>query len=163
MKKDTIKLNRQSRRQDIRRVKIVCTKGPSSSSKKTINELIKAGMNVARLNFSHGTHKEHRRAVGNIRKAGIKFNVPVAVLQDLKGLKIRVGSLKNGFIILKKNSTLVLTVKDIIGDSKQVSVSYPHLIKDVKIGDKILLDDGLFQVKVTGKGKDSPHYLNHHS
>ncbi|MEF9437261.1 MAG: pyruvate kinase [Candidatus Mariimomonas ferrooxydans] len=138
----------------MRRVKIVCTIGPSSSSKKTINELIKAGMNVARLNFSHGTHKEHRRAVGNIRKAGIKFNMPVAVLQDLKGLKIRVGSLKNGFIILKKNSTLVLTVKDIIGDSKQVSVSYPHLIKDVKIGDKILLDDGLFQVKVTGKGKD---------
>lgn len=138
----------------MRRVKIVCTIGPSSSSKKTINELIKAGMNVARLNFSHGTHKEHRRAVGNIRKAGIKFNVPVAVLQDLKGLKIRVGSLKNGFIILKKNSTLVLTVKDIIGDSKQISVSYPRLIKDVKIGDKILLDDGLLQLKVTGKGKD---------
>ncbi|MEE8328379.1 MAG: pyruvate kinase [Thermodesulfovibrionia bacterium] len=138
----------------MRRVKIVCTIGPSSSSKKTINELIKAGMNVARLNFSHGTHKEHRRAVGNIRKAGIKFNVPVAVLQDLKGLKIRVGSFKNGFIILKKNSTLVLTVKDIIGDSKQISVSYPRLIKDVKIGDKILLDDGLLQLKVTGKGKD---------
>ncbi len=136
------------------KVKIVCTIGPASSSKNVIDQMIKAGMNVARLNFSHGTHKEHRKAVEYIREAALKYNSPVAILQDLKGLKIRVGLIKSGSALLKKNSTLVLTTKDIEGDSKQVSVSYPYLIKDVGIGDKILLDDGLLQLKVIGKEKD---------
>ncbi|MEK7238382.1 MAG: pyruvate kinase, partial [Nitrospirota bacterium] len=127
----------------------------ASSSREIIHKMIIAGMNVCRLNFSHGTYKEHRKAVEYIREGAQKYNLPVAILQDLKGLKIRVGSIKNGFVLLEKNSTLTLTTKDIIGSNKQLSVSYPYLIKDVRIGEKILMDDGLLQLKVTGKGKDS--------
>ena len=139
----------------MRKVKIICTIGPASSSREIIHKMIIAGMNVCRLNFSHGTYKEHRKAVEYIREGAQKYNLPVAILQDLKGLKIRVGSIKNGFVLLEKNSTLTLTTKDIIGSNKQLSVSYPYLIKDVRIGEKILMDDGLLQLKVTGKGKDS--------
>lgn len=138
----------------MRKVKIVCTIGPVSSSREMIYRMIKAGMNVARLNFSHGTDKGHRKAVEYIRDGALKYNSPVAILQDLKGLKIRVGSVKNGSVMLKKNSTLTLTTKDIKGDNKQVSVLYPYLIKDVRIGDKILMDDGLLQLKVIDKEKD---------
>ncbi len=140
----------------MRSVKIVCTIGPASSSKNVITRMIKAGMNVARLNFSHGTHKDHRNAVECIRNSALKNGSPVAILQDLKGLKIRVGAVKNGAVILKKNSTLSLTTRDIEGDERQLSVSYPRLIKDVMVGDKILMDDGLIQLKVTGKKKDYP-------
>lgn len=139
----------------MRKVKIICTIGPASSSREIIHKMITAGMNVCRLNFSHGTYKEHRKAVEYIREGAQKYNLPVAILQDLKGLKIRVGSIKNGFVLLEKNSTLTLTTKDIIGSNKQLSVSYPYLIKDVGIGEKILMDDGLLQLKVIGKGKDS--------
>lgn len=141
----------------MRKVKIVCTIGPSSrrvGTKSVIHELIRGGMDVARLNFSHGTHKEHQKVIELIREGSIKYNSPVAILQDLSGLKIRVGSIKGGSTILTKGSTLSLTSKDIEGDSKQLSVSYPNLIKDAKWGDKILLDDGLLQLKVTGKAKD---------
>lgn len=138
----------------MRSVKIVCTIGPASSSKNVITRMIKAGMNVARLNFSHGTHKGHRNAVECIRNSALKNGSPVAILQDLKGLKIRVGAVKNGAVILKKNSILYLTARDIEGDERQLSVSYPRLIKDVMVGDKILMDDGLIQLKVTGKEKD---------
>lgn len=137
----------------MRKVKIVCTIGPASSSREGINQMIKAGMNVARLNFSHGTYKEHRKAVEYIRNGALKYNSPVAILQDLKGLKIRVGSVKNGAVMLMKDSTLTIVTKDIEGDNKQVSVLYPHLIKDVGIGNKILMDDGLLQLKVIGKEK----------
>lgn len=139
----------------MRKVKIICTIGPASSSREIIHKMIIAGMNVCRLNFSHGTYKEHGKAVEYIREGAQKYDLPVAILQDLKGLKIRVGSIKNGFVLLEKNSTLTLTTKDIIGSNKQLSVSYPYLIKDVGIGEKILMDDGLLQLKVIGKGKDS--------
>lgn len=138
----------------MRKVKIICTIGPASSSREVIYQMIKAGMNVARLNFSHGTYGEHGKAVEYIREGSQKYNSPVAILQDLKGLKIRVGSIKDGSVMLKKNSILTLTTKDIEGTSKQVSVSHPYLIKDVRAGDKILLDDGLLQLKVTRREKD---------
>ncbi len=138
----------------MRKVKIVCTIGPTSSSKKSIEKLIKAGMNVARLNFSHGTHNEHLKAVEYIRKAAQKYDSPVALLQDLKGLKIRVGALRNSAVVLKKNATLILTSKNIEGSAEYIPVTYKYLIKDVRIGDKILLDDGLIRLKVTGKEKD---------
>ena len=136
-----------------RKVKIVCTIGPASSSKNVIEKMIRAGMDVARLNFSHGDHEGHQKAVGHIRKAARKYDSPVAVLLDLKGLKIRVGAVKDGSIILKKNSTVILTTKQIEGSSERISISYRHLLKDVKTGDKILFDDGLLQLKVIGKKK----------
>ncbi|GBD97359.1 pyruvate kinase [bacterium BMS3Abin06] len=137
----------------MRKVKIVCTIGPASSSKNAIEKMIRSGMDVARLNFSHGDHEGHKKAVGHIRKAARKYDSPVAVLSDLKGLKIRVGVIKNGSVMLKKNSTVILTTKQIEGSSERISISYRHLLKDVKTGDKILFDDGLLQLKIIGKEK----------
>ncbi len=138
----------------MRKVKIICTIGPASSSREMIHRMLGSGMNVCRLNFSHGTYKDHKKVAGYVREGARKFKLPVAILQDLKGLKIRVGSIKDGSVLLEKNSTLTLTVKDIIGDNEQLSISYPYLIKDVRIGEKILMDDGLLQMKVIGKKKD---------
>ncbi len=137
----------------MRKVKIVCTIGPATSPIKVIDKMIRAGLDVARLNFSHGSHEQHREVAERIRQVSRKYDSPVALLQDLKGLKIRVGSLKGGSVVLRKNSTLILTTKKIEGSSEEVQVSYRHLVKDVNPGDKILLDDGLLRLKVTGREK----------
>lgn len=138
----------------MRKAKIVCTLGPATSSAKVIDEMIRAGMNVARMNFSHGTYDEYKRAIQTIRQAARKHDAPVALLQDLKGLKIRVGAIKDSSTVLKKGSTVTITTKKILGDNKQIQVSYPDLIKDVNIGDNILFDDGLLRLKVIGREKD---------
>ncbi len=145
--------NKKTRDKLKRRVKIICTIGPASNSKKTIHQMVKSGMDIARFNFSHGTHKEHGRSVQYVQEAALKYNAPVALLQDLKGLKIRVGALKDGVVILKKNSTVTLTTKKIRGDNRQIPVSYPYLIRDTAVGDTILMDDGLLRLKVTGREK----------
>ena len=137
----------------MRKAKIVCTIGPASSSKTIINRMIRSGMNVARLNFSHGTHSGHKKAVDLIRSGARKYNSPVAVLQDLKGLKIRIGPIKDGSILIEKGSTLSLTSKKIKGDNNQVQVVYPHLVKDLNAGDTVFIDDGLIQLKVIRKEK----------
>ena len=138
----------------MRNVKIVCTIGPASSSEKTIDRMVRAGMNVARLNFSHGTHEEHGRAVKFIRKTALKYDSPVALLQDLKGLKIRVGSLKDSVAVLKKGAAVRLTTRPVEGSAEEIPVSYRRLAKDVNTGDSVLLDDGLIRLKVTGKEKN---------
>jgi pyruvate kinase len=138
----------------MRRAKIVCTIGPASNSKDIIYRLIKAGMDVARLNFSHGTHTEHKEAIEIIRTGARRYNSPVAILQDLKGLKLRVGSIRGGAITLKKGSILAITTDEIVGNPQEISISYPHLIKDVEIGDKILMDDGLIQLRIVEKEKN---------
>jgi pyruvate kinase len=135
----------------MRKVKIICTIGPASSSKKIIYKMVKEGMNIARLNFSHGSHKEHKKAVDYIKAASSAYNSPVAILQDLRGLKIRVGSIKNGAVLLRRNAVFILGTGHAKGDKTQVSVSYPQLSRDVRVGDKILMDDGLLQLRVTGK------------
>ncbi len=111
-------------------------------------------MDVARLNFSHGTYAEHEKAAGLIRAAARRYDKPVAILQDLKGLKIRIGSVKDGAVLIEKGSTLALTPMNIAGDAGQVQVVYPRLIKDVNTGDSILIDDGLIQLRVVRKEKD---------
>jgi pyruvate kinase len=127
--------------------------GPASSSKRIIHKMIAAGMNVARLNFSHGTHESHKRAVDSIRSGARRHNLPVAVLQDIKGLKIRIGKMKDGAVPVKKGATLLLTKKNVLGDTKRIQVLYPSLVNDLKTGNTILIDDGLIQLMVTGKGK----------
>src|SRR4030066_1423033 len=139
----------------MRKVKIICTIGPASNSRRVINRMIRAGMDVARLNFSHGTHGEHRKAFELIKEEAYKNNSPVAVLQDLRGLKIRVGSVKNGAVLLKKNSVLTLTAKKIESDEGRLSIPYPYLIKDAAVGKEILLDDGLLRLRVIERKKDS--------
>jgi len=135
------------------RAKIVCTIGPASSSRAVLFHLIKSGMDVARLNFSHGSHSSHREAIRLIREGSRKFNKPVSILQDLQGIKIRVGIFRNGEVELRKGSSLSIHPGEGTGDSSNIFVSYPALLKDAKKGDRILLDDGLMQLRVTGKSK----------
>lgn len=138
---------RRSRLYD-RRTKIVCTIGPATSSTAMIEKLIRAGMNVARLNLSHGTLIEHARFVQTLRNLSQRLGVEIAILIDLPGPKYRTGKLKGDRVILKKGAQLVFTTQQIEGDTTRVSVNLPDLAKDVKPGDTILLADGAMQLNV---------------
>ena len=132
-----------------RKTKIVSTLGPASSDMDTIIGLIEAGVNVFRMNFSHGSHEEHRQRIIYARDAARKLGKEIAILQDLQGPKIRVGEVENGAILLHKGSELVLTTQEADAtDPGRVYVSYPTLPEDVEIGGRILLDDGLLELKV---------------
>lgn len=136
-----------------KRTKIVCTIGPASEDTDTLIELVKAGMNVCRLNFSHGTHEEHAALIARIRKVREMTGEPLAILQDLQGPKIRVGNLPEEGVMLVKGSEVVFTTGK-HAPPKKIGVSYPNLHEDVKPGQKLLLDDGMLQVvveKVNGK------------
>jgi pyruvate kinase len=130
--------------------KIVCTIGPASRSKEVLEQLILAGMNVARLNFSHGTHEEHAEVIARIRALSSELRQPVAILQDLQGPKIRTGELRDHQpVTLSVGAAFILTTRPIIGDASQVSTTYQNLPQDVKPGDHILLADGLLELEVT--------------
>jgi pyruvate kinase len=131
-----------------RRTKIVCTIGPATSSTTMIERLIRAGMNVARLNLAHGTLDEHARYVQAVRNLSKGLHTNVAVLIDLPGPKYRTGKLKGGQALLKKGAQLVFTTQQIEGDATRVSVNLPNLPRDVKPGDIILIADGEMQAKV---------------
>ncbi len=135
----------------MRKTKIVCTIGPATNSERMIMRLIKAGMNVARLNFSHGTHSEHRKMILAIRKAAACLNKKIPILQDLQGPKLRVGKIKNGSVELKNGNIVAITSDNVIGDEHVIPSDYPYLSQDVQPGDTILLDDGLLQLKVMEK------------
>ncbi len=132
----------------MRRAKIVCTLGPASSTPDMIAALVEAGMDCARLNFSHGSHEDHARTAGMVRDAAAKARRPVAILADLCGPKMRVGRFPNGPIELKEGAPFTLTTRDVPGDERQVSHTYAPLPRDVVVGDKILLDDGLLRLRV---------------
>ena len=129
------------------RTKIVCTLGPATSSVETLVKLVQTGMDVARLNFSHGTHEEHSAMMEKIREASSLTGEPIAILMDLQGPKIRTGRLKEP-MELKEGEKLVITIDEMIGENHKVSTTYQNLPKDVKPGDTILMDDGLLQFKV---------------
>ena len=131
-----------------RRTRIVCTIGPSTGSSAMIEKLIKAGMNVARLNLSHGTLSEHTGYVQSIREASQRMNTVVAVLLDLPGPKYRTGKLKGHEAVLKKGAYFSFTTEPIEGDATRVSVNLPDLPKDVKPNDTVLLYDGAMELKV---------------
>jgi pyruvate kinase len=137
----------------MRKAKIVCTIGPASSSRRVIDRLVRSGMNVARLNMSHGTHAGHKKAIEFIRASARKKDCPVAILVDLKGLKIRVGSLKGGSVMLKKGARVDITSRKIEGDDEVIPILYPGLTRDLKAGDSIFIDDGLLHLKVLRKEK----------
>src|SRR5690242_20386637 len=132
------------------RAKIVCTLGPASASPEKIGELIDAGMNVARLNFSHGSHEDHAKTLLNVRAEADRRGKAIAVLLDLQGPKIRVGKFANGQIELKPGAEFTITIEPCVGDEKRCSTTYQLLPKDVKVGDHILLDDGYLTLAVTG-------------
>jgi pyruvate kinase len=131
----------------MRRTKIVCTIGPATASDKMLERLIRGGMNVARLNFSHGDHAFHRRIIRKIRQLERKLDRPVAILQDLPGPKIRIGAVAGDRVRLQTRRPFVLTTKKIIGDETAVCVSYPGLTRAVKKGDPILLGDGEIELE----------------
>jgi len=131
------------------RAKIVCTLGPASSTPERIGELIDAGMSVARLNFSHGSHDDHARMLQIVRSEAERRGKAIAALLDLQGPKIRIGKLTNGQIELRPGGELTITTEDVLGTDKRVSTTYLGLPRDVKIGDQILLDDGYLALAVT--------------
>lgn len=137
-----------------RKTKIVCTIGPSTMNEKNLESLVRSGMNVARLNMSHGTHEEKATVIENLRKIRKRLGVPLAIMIDVEGPKIRTGELKEEEIELKKGSKLVLTTNDIIGDERRISIDYKGLPKDVKEGDKILMNDGLIALEVMSTTND---------
>jgi pyruvate kinase len=131
-----------------RKTKIVCTIGPASESPQIIEALITAGMNVARLNFSHGTQEDHLRKIVAIRHIAERLKQPIAILQDLAGPKIRVGEMIKGGTELRRGEKFLLTNREIVGDEKGASVTYPSLPNEVKPGDRILLSDGTIELQV---------------
>lgn len=133
----------------LKKTKIVCTIGPSSESPEILEELINSGMNVARLNFSHGTHEEHLAKIKTIRKVRRKLNAPVAIMLDTKGPEIRTGNFNVDEVYLKPDDVFTLTTRDVEGTEDIVSVSYEGLPNDVEVGSNIYIDDGLVQLEVT--------------
>jgi pyruvate kinase len=131
------------------RTKIVCTIGPASRSPDILKEMIKAGMSVARLNFSHGTHAEHAEVIAHLRRLAPELGRPVAILQDLGGPKIRVGAIAAGTVTLEPGSLFTLTSRPVRGNAREVSVSYPALPRDVRKRDTLLLGDGAIELRVT--------------
>lgn len=135
----------------MRRTKIVCTIGPASESEERLEQLMRAGMNVARLNFSHGTHDQHAIVIERVRKISARLGCAVAILQDLQGPKIRTGALE-GFkpVTLVDGANVTITTRPIVGNARLISTTYQALPQDVKIEDRILLDDGLMELRVLG-------------
>ena len=139
----------------IKKTKIVCTIGPATESEKVLGELVNSGMNVMRLNFSHGDFAEHQVRVNNIRKIMKKTGKPIAILQDLAGPKIRIGTFEKGSTILKEGSKFTITTDSIVGSDEKVSINYPLFVKEVKVGDPVLLHDGKKKLEVIQiKGND---------
>lgn len=132
----------------MRRTKIVCTIGPASSSPEMLRALIRNGMNVARLNFSHGALEQHRASIAEIRAASAELDQPVAVLADLQGPKLRVGQIGGDGVLLETSSQVTLTTEPIVGRPGVIPVQYDDLPKSVEVGHAILLDDGLIELRV---------------
>lgn len=132
----------------MRRTKIVCTLGPASSSRAVMEKMLLSGMNVARLNFSHGTHEYHKKMIETFREARDGLGVPAAVMLDTKGPEIRIRDIKDGSIELKKGDHITLTTENADGTDQRVSITYADLPRQLKSGDRILIDDGKISLSV---------------
>ncbi len=127
----------------MRKTKIVCTIGPASASPEIFTQMCRAGLNVARLNFSHGTHEEHQQKIDMIKAVRKELGLPIAIMLDTKGPEYRIKTFANSKITLKDGDKFTFTTRDIVGDETIVSVSYPGLANDIKVGDTILVNNGL--------------------
>ena len=133
----------------MRKTKIVCTIGPASESEEIIEKLCLAGMNVARLNFSHGTHEDHQEKIDLIKKVRENLGLPIAIMLDTKGPEYRIKTFENKKITLNDGDTFTFTVDDVVGNKERVSVNYDHLMDDLSAGDRILVNNGLVIFEVT--------------
>ncbi len=139
----------------MRRTKIICTLGPATDNADILRKMMLGGMNVARMNFSHGSHEEHRKRADLFKKIRTELKLPIPLLLDTKGPEIRTGSFSDGQIMLKENDDFILVNKDIIGDESKCTITYKELYKDVSRGSRILIDDGLVELEVVEiKNKD---------
>ena len=132
----------------MRKTKIICTIGPASENEETLKKMCLAGMNVARLNFSHGTHEEQQKKVDLIKKVRAELNLPIAILLDTKGPEYRIRTFKDGKVHVNAGDKFTFTVDEVEGDEKRVSVNYKGLVKDLSVGDKILVNNGLVVFEV---------------
>ena len=133
----------------MRKTKIICTIGPASENEEVLTQMCQAGMNVARLNFSHGTHEEHLTKINLIKKVRDKLNLPIAIMLDTKGPEYRIGTFAEGKVEVQAGDTFTFTTEEVEGDNTRVSVNYKDLVKNLSVGDKILVNNGLviFRVK----------------
>ena len=138
---------------DLRKTKIVATIGPAASSPETLLAMIKSGLNVARLNFSHGDLQSHKANIGLIRKLAASVGREVGILQDLSGPKIRLGAIHERRLETGDRIRLVYGTED--ADNETLTVNYPHLLEDVEVGSRILLADGTMELKILGRGDDA--------
>lgn len=132
----------------MRKTKIICTIGPASENEETLKKMCLAGMNVARLNFSHGTHEEQQKKVDLIKKVRTELDLPIAILLDTKGPEYRIRTFKDGKVHVNAGDKFTFTVDEVEGDEKRVSVNYKGLVKDLSVGDKILVNNGLVVFEV---------------
>ena len=132
----------------MRKTKIICTIGPACEDEKILKEMCLKGMNVARLNFSHGTHEEHKKKIELIKKVREELKLPIAIMLDTKGPEYRIGTFENGSIDLEDGDEFTLTVDDIVGNEKRVSVNYKRLMKNLTPGDTVLINNGLVSMEV---------------
>lgn len=143
----------------MKKTKIVATIGPASDSEDMLERLINLGVNVMRLNFSHGTHEEHALRIERIKKVREKLNVPVAIMLDTKGPEIRIGTFKNGKIYINQGQKFTLTTEEVEGDETRVSVSYKEISNDVVVGGRVLIDDGLVEFNIVDKDEKNVHMV----
>ncbi len=132
----------------MRRTKIICTIGPASSNEQTLTQMCEAGMNVARLNFSHGTHEEQLGKIELIKKVREKMGLPIAIMLDTKGPEYRIKTFENHKIVLNDGDTFTFTTEDVEGNEQRVAVNYPHLCEELSVGDQILVCNGLVVCEV---------------
>lgn len=132
----------------MRKTKIVCTIGPACSDEATLEEMCLAGMNVARLNFSHGTHESHQKTIDMVKRVRERLGLPIAIMLDTKGPEYRIKTFKNGKITLKEGDAFTFTTEDVEGDETRVAVNYKGLNHDLKPGDRVLLNNGLMAFEV---------------
>ncbi len=132
----------------MKKTKIICTLGPASRDEKTIEKMLLSGMNVARINFSHGTHEYHKETIDTFRKVRDRLNLPAAVMLDTKGPEIRLRDFEGGKVTLKKGEVFTLTTKELMGNSEIASISYKDLPSQLTKGNKVLIDDGKVSLEV---------------
>ena len=135
----------------MRKTKIVCTIGPATESEEQLRELMLSGMNVARLNFSHGTHEEHKVRIDRIKKVREELGLPVAILLDTKGPEYRIRTFENDKIYLNDGDTFTFTTDQIVGNQERVAVSYLNLHNDLEVGNKIYVNNGLVHFVLSGQ------------
>ncbi len=146
----------------MRKTKVICTIGPASENEEILTQMCLAGMNVARLNFSHGSHEEHQKKIDLIKKVREKLNLPIAIMLDTKGPEYRIGIFENGKVEIPDGADFTFTTEDVVGDESRVSVNYKDLIKNLSVGDRILVNNGLVVCEVVElEGKNAHcHVIN---